>query len=178
MWYGLVYLLQNKLNNKCYIGQTTWSLKSRLGQHRRDAKKRNNKINRAIYKYGWDTFENFILDVAYNQIELDELEKYYIEKFQSKIYGYNIRDGGSKGKLSDSTKKKLSKLKKIQGTHPNFSNKDYIKTIQKKVLRENTGEIFDSIRDCARKLDINYSALRLHLIGLRKTCNKERFILL
>ena len=175
--YGIIYLLWNKCNNKFYVGQTILKFKDRLNCHKNDSKKKNNKINRAISKYGWNNFDKLILDVAHSKEDLDQLEIFYIDKFQAIKFGYNIRFGGSKGKLSQSTKDKISNVKKNKPCHPNLilGNQKYIETKKQKVIRLATNEIFDSIHECARKLDINYSALRLHLIGERQTTNKEKF---
>lgn len=40
--------------------------------------------------------------------KLDELEKYYIKKYDTFNNGYNSTEGGFSGKLSDETKQKIS----------------------------------------------------------------------
>ena len=108
--YGIIYKITNKINGKCYIGQTKRSFKERystIGEgiervynhHKR--LKDNNKIYNshllgAIKKYGFDSFEvNEELDIAYSKEELDNKEIYYIEKFDSFKNGYNNNIGGN-----------------------------------------------------------------------------------
>lgn len=50
-----VYKIINDLNNKIYIGQTSFSVEERFKQHLRDAKKdkvKNRPLYSAIRKYG------------------------------------------------------------------------------------------------------------------------------
>jgi hypothetical protein len=91
-----------------YIGQTWKSLQNRF----------NNgygyincvHLNNAIKKYGKDNFEYKILTVCGTQETADYWENYFIERYSSRdpIIGYNIKEGGSNGKLSPETKKKIS----------------------------------------------------------------------
>ena len=67
----------------------------------------------ALKKYGWDNFDHEILVEARLE-ELDDLERFYIQKFNSnnKEFGYNLESGGNKNKtFAESTLKKLSKSK-------------------------------------------------------------------
>lgn len=121
--YGVIYKIENKINNKVYIGQTTVSFRSRykIGKNvplnegyynyqkiyfKKNDGHCNKHILSSMEKYG---YENFIIneqiDVVYNhkyaQEELDTREKYWIYYYQSndKRYGYNKTEGGSGGRL-------------------------------------------------------------------------------
>ena len=67
-------------------------------------------IFNAIKKYGSENFVYEILATTNNQEVADELEKQYIEQFDSKNHdiGYNIKEGGSAGKHSEETKQKIA----------------------------------------------------------------------
>lgn len=109
--YGFIYLVKNKKNGKVYIGQT--SQKGGFDRrYKNDIYKNtsNEYLKRSIKKYGIEQFEIIKeYDKAYSKTELDEKEIRYIEEFNStdSKYGYNIKGGGSYGKLADSTKEKL-----------------------------------------------------------------------
>jgi group I intron endonuclease len=91
-----------------YIGQTWNSLQDRY----------NNGygyinciyLNNAIQKYGKDNFGYQILTVCGTQETANYWETYFINKFNSvdRAIGYNLRHGGSNGKLSPETKRKIS----------------------------------------------------------------------
>lgn len=110
---GIIYLAINKANNKCYIGQTTKTLSCRKTQHRHVAIKKiaNNKFGNAIRKYGFDTFEWYILDMANNIDNLNELEKFYIDKFKTYDFGYNSTLGGENELGRKHSKKTIEKHK-------------------------------------------------------------------
>jgi group I intron endonuclease len=103
--YGVIYMLCNKINSKVYIGQTI-DFKQRMREHKVD--KDEGYIHNSIRKYGWDNFDKLILDKANNKEELDTLECFYIDKFQSIDFGYNLKDGGSHGLHSLNSKQKMS----------------------------------------------------------------------
>lgn len=102
-----IYKLINKINNKIYIGQTWRSLEERWGLGNRY----NEYLSNSIKKHGKENFYYETLTFCGTQESANYCEDYFIKKFNSQDseYGYNIRDGGSKGKLSEETKKKVSK---------------------------------------------------------------------
>lgn len=91
----IIYKATNKVNGKCYIGQTRHSLEFRKSQHLRHA--RNNgstHFYQAIRKYGADNFSWEILCSTNNKDRLNELETFFITKYNSIENGYNMVDGG------------------------------------------------------------------------------------
>ncbi len=110
--YGNVYSYFNVKNDmKPYIGQTTdprgyRGLQSQINME--IGYKECPHFYNALKKYGIESFKFKKLEFAFNQKELDDLENKYIKKYDSIKNGYNIREGGSHGKLSDETKKKIS----------------------------------------------------------------------
>lgn len=95
---GTVYCYRNRINGKCYIGQT-WNLKRRSRVHRRmDASGRGGctAFYSAIAKYGYGSFDLTILhDGITLQADLDRLEQEEIIKHDSLgRCGYNLNAGG------------------------------------------------------------------------------------
>lgn len=133
--YGVVYLVENLVTNKKYIGITSrengfygrYSVGKnkkgieRLLSHLEFSKNHNEYYNVHLYnsikKYGVNSFiVNEDFDFAITKKELIEKEKYWIKQFKSNNpnYGYNLTSGGegaygwSKNKESI-TKFRLSK---------------------------------------------------------------------
>lgn len=87
----IIYQIENKLNNKIYIGQTKRRLKSRLKGHM----KSKSYIGCALRKYGIENFDIQIIDHAETKDELNEKEIYWIKTLDCKDpNGYNLTDGG------------------------------------------------------------------------------------
>lgn len=121
---GEIYLIKNKKNGKCYIGQAkktvgvvglTWGTNGRWKSHVREAMnadKNGNKdhcvlLNNAIRFYGEDGFEVTKLCDCATIEEMDEKERAFIIEYNSKApHGYNLKDGGGRGKDSEETKEK------------------------------------------------------------------------
>ena len=104
--YGFIYKLTNKINGKCYIGQTV-DVGNRFSKYKNLQCSGQPKIFRALKKY---TPENFLFEVIDNtntQEHADSLETHYIVLFNSIKNGYNIKEGGSRGLHSEATKAKL-----------------------------------------------------------------------
>lgn len=114
-----VYLLINTINNKVYVGQTWKSLEKRwMSGH---GYKGCIFLQNAITKYGKDKFYYQILCMASSQKVADYLEDHYINEYNSRDNntGYNIRNGGSRGKFAHESKLKLSKsLKEWHKNNP------------------------------------------------------------
>lgn len=98
---GTIYLHKNKLNGKCYVGQTAATVaainSSRWFNGRGYAPE--SIFGRAIAKYGWDAFEHIILKEDIPTEELNYWEMYYVEYYHSYVHdeaggGYNATKGG------------------------------------------------------------------------------------
>jgi group I intron endonuclease len=96
-------------NGKSYIGLTT-DIDNRMNVHKRSAI--DGKLQRAIKKYGWNSFEKEILLEVNNSALLAQLEIFCIKLFDSFENGYNSTPGGERGmaghKVSDETRKRMS----------------------------------------------------------------------
>ena len=138
--YGIIYLVKNKVNGKCYIGQTVKKngFRDRYGvgngrtmiESFYKAHKKNNNSSDIILedmeKYGLDAFEvDECIDYAFSKTELDIKERTYISVYKSMISnsydnyyvgGYNKTSGGSGAKDYKWSEESKQKLKEIKNT--------------------------------------------------------------
>lgn len=91
----VIYKITNKLNNKVYIGQTQKPFEDRIRQHVQEAQRGGGYyIHAAIRKYGWENFTAEVIAETNNLDTLNELEIFYIQKYNSDQIGYNLAPGG------------------------------------------------------------------------------------
>ena len=96
---GIIYMYENPINGKCYIGRTT-NIKKRYNEHRRMTSKKHSKFGHALNKYGIENFNlKTLLTITttdgFNLSDLlNSFEKYYIEKYDTFVNGYNSTLGG------------------------------------------------------------------------------------
>ena len=92
--YGVIYLVCNIKSDRYYVGQTTIGFNNRypLGWLYKHSKK--DTVKHDLELYGEDSFEyTKIFKVAHSQYELDKLEAYYINYYDSYEKGYNENRG-------------------------------------------------------------------------------------
>lgn len=95
MSYGYIYLITNKVNGKQYVGQTSSTIEDRWKKHLDNAKNNPSKqiITQAISKYGKENFE--IEELARVKVEdLNDIEIFFIKKYDTFQNGYNMTIGG------------------------------------------------------------------------------------
>ena len=87
-----IYKITNKINNKCYIGQSVdiqqrWSkhLSAFNGEHTPDY-----KIYRAFEKYGLQNFTFEVIEEC-DRSMLNDREDYWQDYFHAKDFGYSIK---------------------------------------------------------------------------------------
>ena len=91
-----IYKITNKLNNKCYIGQSV-DIKIRWLQHIYEGKRNNpqGKLYHAIFNEGIENFSFEVLEECpLDEKILNEKERYWIEFYNSFEEGYNSTKGG------------------------------------------------------------------------------------
>lgn len=124
---GEIYLVVNKTNNKCYVGQARkqqWGTTGRWKSHLREAvntvkygtKDHCVLLNQAIRKYGPESFEVKKIEDVHDE-NIDEREAFYIKEYNSvSPNGYNLNQGGARGKDSDETREKKRQMR-LNKTH-------------------------------------------------------------
>ena len=97
--YGIIYLFQNKINKRCYVGQTTIGLENRYSKDVIEGWIEDRKtyesvlLEEDIKKYDTEVFTCDIIDIGYCRFHLDKLEAYYIDKYKAFEEGYNNNRG-------------------------------------------------------------------------------------
>ena len=116
---GIIYKIQNNINNKCYIGQTIRTLDKRWKEH-------CNKLsecfalNNAIKKYSPENFTIINIQSASDDL-LDDLEKKYIIEYNSlSPNGYNLESGGKSNKVMSQESRNKMREKKLGINNPNY----------------------------------------------------------
>lgn len=140
-----IYLIHNKINNKCYVGQAK-QLRKRLCAHLGHFNRGNRKypIYKAFAKYGLENFEFTVLsmydkDDPELQTKLDADETKYIKEYNSYgATGYNQTYGGDAGitgyKMTDKQRKHISENSKKQAQDGRF--KIYVYNLNTKTYEE------------------------------------------
>ena len=91
---GYIYKIINDINNKVYIGQTTYTLEERWKHHLWDIKRYPTyKLYRAMKKYGIEHFNIILIEECPDE-ELNYREIYWIGRYNSYKKGYNSTLGG------------------------------------------------------------------------------------
>ena len=124
--YGIIYKIINKINNKCYFGQTirkngfngrycaSGKGIERVYNYYKNQIKYGENYNvhlfKSIEKYGYDSFYiNETFDVAFSQEELNLKEECWIKIYDStnNKRGYNIKQGGMNSKHNSESKTRI-----------------------------------------------------------------------
>lgn len=128
-----IYKITNKINNKCYIGQSTriqdrWKEHSSNYEHKRHPEL---PLYKAMEKYGIKNFSFMVLQECQKE-ELDEKEKYWIKYFNSTLqdHGYNIRSGGDSTNGENHPKHKLTQQDVID-IRTRYNNHERCKEVEK-----------------------------------------------
>lgn len=143
-----IYCIENLINGKKYIGQSTdidlrfWGHKNSLNKNRHSNKKLQHDWN----EYGDKNFKFYVITKC--EIgSLDKLEVYYISLYNSHKcdFGYNIELGGYKNKsLSEQS---IEIMRSVQHTKP----------IYQIDLNGNIVNKWSGAREASKKLNVNQS---------------------
>lgn len=177
-----IYKWENKINHKCYIGQSI-DLGSRLRHHVYNFKHNrcNAPIYRAFNKYGIENFDVevlYIIDHPESNIKplLDRLEIAYIEKYNS--YGgtgYNQTRGGDSGILGYKfTEEQLRRVKK----NAIVSGKECCIGVYIYNIKTNWTIYSPSISFAANIIGCKHSAVSRTAHGLQHSINGEWIVAL
>jgi group I intron endonuclease len=103
----IVYKIQNKINGKIYIGMTKLSIERRVFGHLCA----ETYIGRSLRKYGLQSFDIEIIDLAEDREALAEIEVFWIFVFNSMSpNGYNLTEGGEGSDGYKHTEETLQKI--------------------------------------------------------------------
>lgn len=112
---AVIYKITNFINGKLYIGQTTLKPTERWKIHQRSAKYSYYKtyLYFAMRKHGIEHFGFEIIEELgdADQVKINEREIYWINHYNTRCSdrGYNLKEGGSFGKHSQSSIEKIRK---------------------------------------------------------------------
>lgn len=151
-----IYLRRNKVNGKCYVGQTSNFKRREYEWKCMKAIYANDYISNDRAKYGLDNFTVEVLATADNREDAWELEKRFINDFNTLWpNGYNLAKGGCSGnigKRSDKTRRKMSEAKKGE-KHPMYgklNREDKSKQVYQYTLDGELVKIWPSTKECGR----------------------------
>lgn len=136
-----IYGLQCKLTGKWYVGQSV-DVRGRLYcAYELMHCKNQPKIYNALKKYGYNGFNAIIIETC-AEIDwiMDYREIYWIRRLDSIRNGYNLKEGGSHGKHSDETRKKISTAKKGKKLGPMSDELRRIHSVATKNISSNWGK--------------------------------------
>ncbi|APC25574.1 GIY-YIG catalytic domain-containing endonuclease [Only Syngen Nebraska virus 5] len=132
---GFIYTLTSP-SGKSYVGQTIRPIEERFNEHQKPSSYCV-LLYRAIDKHGWDNFT-----VDYYECPDDELNKH--ETWMIRLMGtlspggYNLKEGGSRGKMSEESKKKMSESRSGEKHH--FYGKTHTEESKKKMSEVHIGK--------------------------------------
>jgi group I intron endonuclease len=137
---GYIYLIENNINKKKYVGQTIqYDINKRWSTHRQVNKRFiGTCLFNAYKKYGIENFNFKIICICFDS-DIDKFEEEYINKYNT-LYpnGYNMIEGGKSRKFTPILKEIISN--KLKGAnHPMFGK--HLKEETKQKLREKNSGI-------------------------------------
>lgn len=137
---GYIYLIENKINGKKYVGCTIYTIEYRFQEHIKTINKFPNRpLYRAMKKYGVNNFLISILEKC-DESFLMEREMYWIEKLDTYKKGYNATLGGEGRKTIDQ-EKVLELYDKYQIINKVASELGYDRGSIRAILKNNDIEI-------------------------------------
>ena len=160
-----IYCIENLTNGKKYIGQSV-DIDGRWREHKSELKRnkhRNEKIQNAWNKYGETQFQFSIIELC-DKGDLDALEKFYINFYDSYKNGYNKDLGGSQ--FRDCSESMIYNMRYAQKSRPIYQI-----DFDGKIVAEWYGA-----REASKKLQITQEGIFLCLHHIRLTYKKYIWI--
>ena len=94
---NVIYKITNIDTKEIYIGKTSGSVSNRWTEHIKTSLNigtiKSAPIHKALYN-NWSRFTFEVLEKVSQDDSLGEHEKYWINFYQSTVYGYNVKSGG------------------------------------------------------------------------------------
>lgn len=160
-----VYKITNSVTGKIYIGQTWNSIKQRWFDHKKPSGKNCIKLHRAIIKYGSDSFSLELLTLCATQETADYWEEYFIKEYDTIKSGYNIRSGGSRGRMSEAQRKAMGDFHRGKSMSEDSKNK--MARSQQKLTTVQINQILKDDR-IARLVAKDYGVSKETIFRIRK----------
>lgn len=160
---GKIYCIQNDVNGKTYIGQTTCPTNRRKREHFWQLRKDNHPnqyLQNSFNKYSENNFSWIVLEENIRKMrELNSSEKFYVDTLMSMSTqsGYNIETPGNNKKHSIESRKKFTKVVYQYNIEGDFINS------------------WPSVLSAANKLEINRNSISKCCTGDRKTSGGYRW---
>jgi group I intron endonuclease len=147
-----IYKITNKLNNKCYIGQSK-DIKRRFYEHKLLHRNETLSLKRALKKYGVENFSFEVLEETSIE-ELNEREIYYIAQIKP-AYNRTLGGQGAKGhEVSVEVRNKLVEKGKLFWERLPSGTKARI--IENNLKGPRIGhEVFEETRELLRQHNLN-----------------------
>jgi group I intron endonuclease len=178
----IIYRIYNKVNSKCYIGQSVNSFNERYRGGKWWEHTHNEILINSIHKYGIDSFDFEILEENVETIEkLNDLEKFYAQKFNSyRPHGYNIRGCGDNRFVDDELKLHLSTFRKGTNYVPKNKKSSIYKGVYWRERKKSWQVRFDNnqlqkIKYCNSEIEAaeTYDKISLYIFGDKAYINFE-----
>ena len=134
-----IYKITNLMTGECYIGQSK-DIERRFMEHKNHC---ISSIDRDIQNYG---IQNFSFDIIQecNEDELNELEDYYIDYYNSYINGYNSIKGGTHNKGESNPNAKLTESD-VFDIREAYKNHELKSEVYKRYSKDISESYFSSI---------------------------------
>lgn len=173
----VLYIHQNKLNGKRYVGITNNTRKRWYGKGKKYAN--CPRFASALKKYGWDNFTHTVVVSGLTLEQANELEQAYIKKYRTcdDAYGYNIQPGGNfvptmLGRHHTEETKKKMRESALGRTIPEEQKKRHSEVMTGKMVGKlnhkskavkcvNTGEVFESQRIASEVKGVSQAKISL-----------------
>ena len=176
-----IYCIKNTINGKCYIGQAI-KLQKRLKAHWNSWQNpiyEHIALYKAFKKYGIENFEITILQSFHDslgwrtKVQLDELEKKYIQEYDSFNNGYNSTLGGDGGVLgythTEETKEHLREVRLLQEEEKSKDSSNWVKA---KNVETNLIVVAYSKKELAEQIKVPEYSIRKCLSKKQTLANK------
>lgn len=165
---GAIYTITNLINGNVYVGQSINDGKARIRNHRYRLNNNNHAnpyLQNAFNKYGVDNFEFKVIH-RLPIVELNSMEIKLIDNYRRKNKCYNIANGGyGRHSVSEESKTKMSVTHKLKHKYDKEYRKKYLACRAKKIICLNNMEVFDSIADASKALNVSRAGIEQVVAG-------------
>lgn len=163
-------------NGKKYFGCTTATLKKRSNEHIRQAKRGagsffHQALRENEFKCKWKTVK-----MCSSKEEMFQAEKNFIKRHKSNnpLHGYNRTAGGEFGHCGSVITEKRRLSSKLVST--NLWKDGKMNHLKRKLLNLNTGEVYDSVADASKQLNVSVSSI-ITCIKKKRMVGKKYFLI-